>query len=91
MSFSVEEKLPENYFQEVMNAQTEMVRTYLDDLNNLLIFSPYCGTMMATFRFYSCDTGDASPLLHYTSSNLGDLENQLYYFWMQLIYLLKEG
>ena len=56
MSFSVEEELPGNYFQEVMNAQTEMVRTYLDDLDNPLIFSPYCGTTMATFKFYSCDT-----------------------------------
>ena len=90
MSFSVEEKLPGNYFQEVINAQTEMVRTYLDDLDNPLIFSAYCGTMMATFRFYSYDTHDASPLLHYNFSNLGDLKNQLYYFWLQLIYLLKE-
>ena len=66
MSSSVEEKLPENYFQEVMNAQTEMVRIYLDDLDNPLVFSPFCGTTMATFKFYSCDTDDASPLLHYT-------------------------
>ena len=70
MSFSVEEKIPGNYFQEVMNAQTEMVRTYLDDLDNPLICSPYYGTTMATFRFYSYNTDDASPLLHYTSSNL---------------------
>ena len=91
MSFSVEEKLPGNYFQEVMNVQTEMVRTYLDDLDNPLICSPCCGTMMATFKFYSYDTEDASPLLHYTFSNLGDLENQSYYFWLQLIYLLKES
>ena len=61
MSFSVEEKLPGNYFQEVMNAQTEMVRTNLEDLDNPLICSPNCGTMMATFTFYSCDTGEASP------------------------------
>ena len=80
--------MPGNYFQELMNAQTEMVKTYLDDP---LIFSPYCGTMMATCRFYSYDTDDASPLLHYTFSNLGDLKNQFYYFWLQLIYLLKEG
>ena len=45
---------------------------------------------MTTFRFYSYDTDDASPLLHYTFSNLGGLKNQLYYFWLQLIYLLKE-
>ena len=42
MSFSVKEKLPGNYFQEVMDAQTEMVRMYIDDLDNPLIFSPYC-------------------------------------------------
>ena len=46
--------------------------------------------MMATFRFYSHETDDASPLLYYTFSNLGDLKNKLYYFWLQLIYLLKE-
>ena len=46
--------------------------------------------MMAIFKFYSYDTEDASPLLHYTFSNLGDLKNQLYYFWLQLISLLKE-
>ena len=91
MSFSVEKQLPGYYFQEVMDAQTEMVRTYLDDLDNPLIFSPYCGTMVATFKFYSYDTGDASPLLHYTFSNLGDLKHQLYNLWLQLIYLLKES
>ena len=74
-----------------MNAQTEMVRIYLDDLDNPLIFSPYYGTMMATLKFYSCNTDDASPLLHYAFSNLGDLKDQLYYFWLQLTYLLKEN
>ena len=64
MSFSVKEKLCGNYFQEVVDAQTEMVRIYLDDLYNPLIFSPYFGTMMATFRFYSCNADDDSPLLH---------------------------
>ena len=74
-----------------MNAQTEMVQTYLDDLDNPLIFLAYCGTMMATFKFYPYATEDASPLLHYTFSNLGDLKGQLYYFWLQLMYLLKEN
>ena len=53
MLFSVEQKLPENYFQEVMDAQTEMVKMYPDDLENPLVFSHYCGNMMATFKFYS--------------------------------------
>ena len=38
MSFSVEEKLLGNYFQELMNAQMEMVKAYLDDMDNPLIF-----------------------------------------------------
>ena len=84
MSFSIEEKLSGNYFQDVIDAQTEMVRIYLDDLDNPLIFSSYCGTTMATFKFYSCDTDDASPLLHYTFSNLRDLKDQLYYFGYNL-------
>ena len=46
---------------------------------------------MATFKFYSCNDDNASPLLHCTFSNLEDLEDQLYYFWVQLIYLLKEN
>ena len=44
-----------------MDAQTEMVRIYLDYLDNPLIFSPYNGTTMATFRFYSCNADDDSP------------------------------
>ena len=91
MSFSVDEKLPGNYFKEVMDAQAEMVRMYLDDLDSPLIFLPYCGSTMITFKFYSCDDNDDFPLLYYTFSNLGDLEDQLYYFWIQLIQLLKEN
>ena len=60
MSFSVKEKLPGNYFQEVMSAQTEMVRMYLDDLDNPLIFSECCGNTMVTFKFYSCNDDNAS-------------------------------
>ena len=73
-----------------MNAQVMMVKTYLDDLDNPLMFSPYCENMMATFKFYSNTTDDASPLLHYTFSNLGDLQDQLYYFLLQLIYIIKK-
>ena len=74
-----------------MDAQAEMVRMYLDDLHSPFIFSPYCGSTMTTFKFYSCDDSDDSPLLYYTFSNLGDLEDQLCYFWIQLIHLLKEN
>ena len=38
MSFPVDEKLPRTYFLDIMNAQVMMVKTYLDDLDNPLIF-----------------------------------------------------
>ena len=91
MSFLVDEKLPGTYFLDIMNPQVMIVKAYLDDLDNPLIFSPYCGNMIATCRFYSDTTADVSPLLQYTFSNLGDLQDQLYYFWLQLIYLLKKN
>ena len=64
MSFSVEQKLPENYFQEVMDAQTKMVKMYLDDLENPSVFSHYCGSTMATFKFYSYNENDAYCAFH---------------------------
>ena len=91
MSYSVDNKSPENYFKEVIEEKTEMLRMYLDYLGNPLIFSPYCGYTMATFKFYSCDDNDDSLILYYTCSNLGDLESQLYYFWIQLNHLLKDN
>ena len=75
MSFSVKEIVPGNYFQEVMDAQTEMVRMCLDDLDNPLIFSYYCGSAMAIFRFYSCNNEDVSTHYIVLFSNLGDLKD----------------
>ena len=57
-----------------MDAQTEMVKMYLDDLDNPLVFSHYCGNTTVTFEFYSYNENDDSP--HYT--NLLDLKDQLY-------------
>ena len=49
-----------------MDAQTEMVKMYLDDLENSLVFSHYCGNTMATFKLYSYSDTDASPItLHF--------------------------
>ena len=60
-----------------------MIRKYLKDVNSLLVFSTYIWPNMATFKFYSPAEED-SLKLHYTFSNLGDLEDQLYFLWVQL-------
>ena len=56
-------------FKEVMEVKAEMLRMYLDDLGNPLIFSPHCGFTMVTFKFYSYDNNDDSFRLYYTFSN----------------------
>ena len=88
MSYSADERLPEDYFKRVMEEKAEMLRKCLDELGNPLIFSSHCGYTMATFKFYSYHD-EESLKLHYTFSNLGDLEDQLYFLWVQLNYVLK--
>ena len=65
-----------------------MLRKYLKDMGDPLIFSAHCGHTMATFKFYSYDEED-SLKLHFTFSNLGDFEDQLYFLWVQLNYMLN--
>ena len=68
MSYSADERLPEDYFKEVMEEKAEMMRMYLDDLGSPFILSSYCGHTMVTFKFYSCEDNDDSLRLHYTFS-----------------------
>ena len=88
MSYSAGERLPEDYFKGVMEEKVEMLRMYLKDIGDPLIFSAHYEHTMATFKFYSYDEED-SLKLHFTFSNSGDLEDQLYFLWVQLNYVLK--
>ena len=55
MSYSADERLPEDNFKGVMEEKAEMLRKCLEDLGEPLIFSSLCGHTMATFKFYSYD------------------------------------
>ena len=54
MSYSADERLPEDYFKGVMEEKAEMLRRYLKDIGDPLKFSAHYGDTMATFKFYSC-------------------------------------
>ena len=43
MSYSADERLPEDYFKGVMEVKAEMLRKYLKDIGDPLIFSAHCG------------------------------------------------
>ena len=87
MSYTASDKLPEDFFSKTIEEKAKMIRKYLKDVGNLLVFSTHIGLNMATFKFYSPNEED-SLKLHYLS-NLGDLKEQLYFLWVQLNYVLK--
>ena len=88
MSYTAEDKLPEDFFQETIQEKAEMIRKYLKDVGNPLVFSTHIGPNMATFKFYLPKEED-SLKLYYIFSNLGDLKEQLHFLWVQLNYVLK--
>ena len=81
MSYSVGERIPEDYFKSVMEEKAEMVRKYLRDIGDPLVFLTHIGHNMVALKFYSHDEED-SLKLHLTFPNLGDLQEQLYFLWV---------
>ena len=66
-----------------------MLKKHLKDTNSSLLICANIGPNVATFKL--CNTKEEDSLkLHYTISNLGDLEDQLYQLWVQFNYLLRE-
>ena len=78
MSYSVSDKLPKDFFQNTIEEKAEMIKKYLKDMGDPLVFSTHIGPNMATFKFYSHQEED-SLKLHFTFSNLGDLQDKLYF------------
>ena len=81
MSYSVDEKLPKNFFVDTLTEKAEMLKKHLKDTNSELIICANIGPNMATFKFYDQQEED-SFRLHYTFSNLGDLKEQHYGLWV---------
>ena len=79
MSYTAEEKFPEDFFQSVIEGKAEMIRKYLRDMDHPLVFSTHIAPNMETFKFYSHQEED-SLKFHFTLSNLGDLQDQLYFY-----------
>ena len=88
MSYFVDERLPKDYFKSVMEEKAEMLRKYLRNIGDPLVFSTDFRHNMAAFKFYSHKEED-SLKLHFTFSSLGDLQEQLYFLWVQLNYVIK--
>ena len=51
MSYTMNDKLPEDFFQSVIEEKAEILRKYLRDMGDPLVFSTHIGPNMATFKF----------------------------------------
>ena len=62
MLYTASDKLPEDFFHKTIEEKAEMIRKYLKDVGNLLVFSTHIGPNMATFKFYSLEEEDSLKL-----------------------------
>ena len=90
MSYTISNKLPESFFVDTLTEKVEMIKKHLKDTSSKLVICTNIGPNVAMFKFLNPQEED-SLKLKYTFSNLGDLQDQLYYLWAQLNYVLKEN
>ena len=89
MAYTVGEKMPENILVQLLTNKANMLKKHLKTTESDIVICANIGPNMATFKLYNIKEED-SLKLHITFSNLGDIDEQLYQFWIQLNYLLKE-
>ena len=89
MAYAVDEKMPENLFVQLLTNKANMLKKHLKTTQSDLVICANIGPNMATFKLYNIKEED-SLKLYIIISNLGDIDEQLYQFWVQLNYLLKE-
>ena len=89
MDYAVDQKMLENLFVQLLMDKVNMLKKHLKTTQSDLVICTNIGPNMATFKSYNIKEED-SLNFHITISNLGDIDGQLYQFWVQLNYLLKE-
>ena len=89
MVYTVDKKLPESFFVQILTEKVHVLKKHLKDTICSLVMCANIRPNVATFKLYNTNEED-SLKLRYTISNLGDLGDQLYQLWVQLNYLLWE-
>ena len=59
MEYTAEDKLPEDFFQQTLKEKAEMIKKYIKDTGNPLVFCAHVGPNLATFKFYSSTEKDS--------------------------------
>ena len=89
MAYAVDEKMPEEFFVQLIAKKASIIRDHLLNRWSKLSIVANIGPNMATFKLYNLSEED-SLKMHVTLSNLGDNEDQSHQLWAQVNFLLRQ-
>ena len=89
MEYPTNQKMSENNFVQILSDKANLLKKHLKDTQSNLIMCANIRLKVAIFKLYNSLEED-SLKMQCTITNLGDLKEQLYQFWVQLNYILEE-
>ena len=89
MAYTVDEKMPKTYFVELLTEKANIIKNHLKDRQSPLVICVNIGPNMATFKLFNRNEED-SLKLHFTLSNLEDIDEQLHQLWQQVNFVLRQ-
>ena len=81
--------IPDLLFVDILTEKCQLLHQHIQSSKDCLMLVTNIGCMMATIKLFDKNIMD-SQLLHFTVSNLWDLEEQLYRLWIEVHGVLKD-
>ena len=81
--------VPDLLFVDIMTEKCQLLHQHIKSSKDCLMLVANIGCKMATIKLFDKNLMD-SQLLHFTISNLWDLEEQLYKLWIEVCGVLKD-
>ena len=81
--------IPDELFVDILTEKCQLLHQHIKSSKDCLMLVANIGHMMATIKLFNKNLMD-SQLLHCTTSNLWDPEEQLYRLWIEVCGMLKD-
>ena len=81
--------IPDSLFVDILTEKCQLLHCHLKTSKYCLMLVTNVGSKVANIKIFDKNLVD-SQLLHYTISNLVDLEKQLYHLWIEVRGILKD-
>ena len=81
--------IPDGLFIDILTEKCQLLHQHIKSSKDCLMLVTNIGHLMATIKLFDKNLMD-SQLLHFTISNLWDLEEQLYKLWIEVHGVLKD-